>query len=161
MVNPSTEPITELILQDLEAAVASISQTHPTVEYWTDIAQVVRRDAGDPTINVYPTVIVTIDGNEVSDDLDSGFNSLNTENLMVMLEVQMKSYVDVALLHQHVIRDVRTAIMQDPTRGGIAIHTFVESTKSWYPTATDPLTIVDINIRVAYRTHVGDLEMAG
>ena len=49
MAKPATEPITELILQDVELALAGIKTT-VSATYWNTVRYVERQNAGYPTI---------------------------------------------------------------------------------------------------------------
>ena len=157
MPNPTSEPVQELILQDVEGALALID--NGTGTYWNTFAHIERRNAGQATVEIYPMVIVSIIGTETRDDLDSDIHSLNVEDLLLNVEVYHNQIDDIPLLHQRTLRDVRTALMVDPRRNSNAIHTYITHSQSWYPEKVgDPISIVEVDVRVRYRTRVDSLE---
>lgn len=160
MAQPTSEPITERVLADIEAALAGIKTT-ATTAYWHDIFYVKRVDAGYPTLTSYPALVVILVENECEDELASETHSLNTESLFIRIEGWIRQASDVAKWLQRLARDIRTALMQDAQRGGLAIHTFINGVRYTYAEdVADPVSMVSIDVMVRYRTDVDSLETA-
>lgn len=159
MTQPTLEPVTERILADIEAALAAISTTHPTLEFWHDVQGVFRQDPEDSRLVAYPNLVVHVTGNITSDDLDADIHSINSEHLLVEVIANMREIIDVPKAHQRMIRDIRHAVMQDARRNGLAIHTFVGQSESVYPTSTNPKSTVSVALAITYRTRVDALEL--
>lgn len=164
MGNPSTYPVTELIMQSLENALKGIDTSRSDVAYWNTVRNnyVVRYDAGFPTLPGYPSCAMAISNIDVDDNLDGDVHSLNTETANILIEGWIEASSNVELELQKFARDIRTAVMEDPRRDELAIHTYVQSVR--YIHAEDisiPFSLVEVEIQVRYRTRVGDLETAG
>lgn len=165
MAQPSTEPITELILQDVEAALAGIVTTGTTA-YWHDIMYVKRVDAGYPTLPGYPALVVMLVENETLDELQTQEHSLNVESLHIRVDGWMRQATDVAKWMQRMARDIRTALMQEPRRSTLtgtrlAIHTFINAVRYVYAKdLANPLSLVEVDVMVHYRTDPTALETA-
>ena len=161
MTEPVLEPVEELILQDIETALASIATDHPSVEYWNDIIKVTRAQTNIgngsmfPVLNLWPSHI------EISDDLAQDTHSVNSEAMHLIVEGWLSAIVDAPKLLHRMNRDIRTALVQDATRNALAIHTFIVKSDFWYPeNSTQPLAVVDCEVVVRYRTQTDSLETA-
>jgi len=164
MALPSTEPISELILQDVEAALRGIDSGRVGFTYWNIVQDkyVVRYNAGFPTLPGYPACAIAIAGISVDDDLDEDLHSLNTETASLLIEGWINVISDVPKALQRFARDIRTALMEDPRRAGMAIHTEIQSVRFVHAeSVTDPYSFVEVQVDVRYRTRVQDLETAG
>lgn len=155
---PATEPVMELIAQDIQATLETISPTDVAADYWTTVEVVTRGEKGDPTINLTPHLIVWIDSIQTRDELDAEIYSLNEEDFLVTVEAHMDEQENISRALLRMIRDIRTAIMLDPKRGGNAIHTFITGADTWLPDSTNPRALARCDFRVRYRTRTGDLE---
>jgi hypothetical protein len=158
MTQPSLEPVEELILQDIETALGTISTTDPSTEYWHTVEKVTRAQQNIGTGSIFPAINVWPAQLMISDDLDGGTHAINTESMFVVAEGWLDVAENVPRALHRMNRDIRTALMLDPTRGARAIHTFVTKADFWFPESHETLAVVDCEIMVQYRTEVDSLE---
>ena len=161
MTQPTQEPVEELILQDLEAALKTIRTDDPSVEYWHDVFYVERINAGFPSFPSYPAIGLIPQGTDVDESLAKGEHSIDTHRLNLTILCWMDTRSDVAREMLRMNRDIRTALMQDPRRTGLAIHTYITNTRTHFSEeATAPISLVEISAYVAFRTQSTALEQA-
>ena len=161
---PTTEPASERILLSIERALEEISPNDQVTDYWNTVRYVLRHDAGYPVIPGYPACVVTVNGKDIEDDLSSDVHSLNEESLSLRIDAWIENASNVSRDMQRIERDVRTALMREPRRPDsdaslLAIHTFIESvTYIDTPEVNTPLSLVEIDVAVKYRTRIDQLE---
>ena len=159
MAQPTAEPTIELILQDVETAIRGIVTTSSTQTYWHNITQVYRTMPGQNSI--YPAVVIRFAGHNIEDALSSQNHSLNTEDLHLIVEGWFQGVDDVPKIQQRFVRDIRIALMIDPTRGFNGVHTFITGAEYEHSGDTaNPTALVAVSITIRFRTRVDDLETA-
>jgi len=163
MAFPATEPVAELIIQNIEAALLTISPQNSTTDYWNKIRSVHRHDVGYPTLSSYPSIVLMMGNKTISDELDAHEYSLNTEELNIRMDIWLEQTSDAALQMQRIERDVRTALMLDPRRTTsgteLAVHTHITgATYNYAADLSQPNALVELDVTIKFRTRVDSLE---
>ncbi len=159
-MKPTQEPVEERILQDMEAALLGI-RTDVAVDYWNDVFYVERLNAGAPSFSSYPAIALQPNGTDVDESVASGDHSLDAHRMNVTVWAYMDTRSDIAKGMIRMIRDIRTALVQDTERGGEAIHTYITNTRTHFSEeATDPISLVEVDTYVSFRTPTTTLEQA-
>lgn len=159
MAQPTTLPVSENIVANLVTTLEGIKTTDPTTAYWYTVRNVMRHGTSYPTINSYPACVVSIGSKSIRDDISSNIHSVNDEELHVSIDAWMTIARDALLELQKLERDVRTALMLDPTRGTAAIHTSIERVDYAYQLeGSQKHALVSVDLTIQYRTRTDSLE---
>lgn len=149
---PGGEPVTELILVDLETTLSTIVSGD---DYYTDVNRVQRIDGRPVDLRVFPQILlvpleVSFDGARVS-GVWSGV-------MRVSITCILKERTDPVKAIHRFIRDIHKAVTIDIQRDGNALDTHVERVEPFYPTEeTDAMCGADITLAIRYRALESDL----
>lgn len=161
MVLPTTEPVGEQILADIETTLLAIDVAHVTAAFWNTVRYVYRGQISYPNIDGHPACVVWLESNETADDLESQTHSLNMERMEFQIDGWLQESSNVPRALQRFAADIRTALMLDPKRGGPAFHTFITSQRFFYAAEiSEPFSKVEVDVSVVYRTRVDDLTIS-
>lgn len=159
MAQPTLEPVTERIMANVASALQGIRTDDVNQTYWHDVKKVLRVDTGYPEIKSMPACVLMITNLDVADDLDSQTHSLNVESLGLEIDGWLSETTQEEKAMQRLARDIRAALMRDPRRGGLAIHTYIRGVQYHNATESEPNSLVQIQASVEYRTRVDDLDL--
>ena len=159
---PSGEPVKELILQNVEAAMKLIDGTS---NYYTTVnpAYVERGEIGAVEIKTFPHVIITPGPTEYdTEPRQTRVLRKRTGEFLIYIRLMIETRTNVALTIQRFIRDANFALNIDCTRGGNAMDSWLMTDEPWYPSgADDPIGGADLVLKVWYRTDLNNPNSVG
>ena len=155
---PTTEPVEERIVVDIQTALENISTRDPTTSYWNDVREINRLDGGWPSGDATPALFISLDSNDTADNLDEDQHALNEEELRITVHGILEEHNGPSVHLIRFARDIRTAVMLDPTRSALAEHTFIGQTQYAHGDENQPIAHVAVEVRVQYRTNPAALE---
>ena len=154
---PSGTPVKELILDNLESTLSSITAG---VDYYHTVAMVSRINTVPIEIRDYPAVVMTPLGTDYDQPGSTTTLALHGDyRIRMTLVVRTRTEASQSL--EEFIRDVHKSLLVDITRGGVAINTRMMSDEVYYPTQIDePVAVADCVVLVSYRTLRTNLNQA-
>ena len=144
--DPSLTPIAERIVLHVISTLEAI-QGPPT--YATTVKKVRRWDGNAFDIVDFPTIVLTESDEEQDDQVGKIIRSeLPMQLTLVLLEHGPTGYASL----RKFASDVRVALTNDWTRGGIALDTKIERTRIFDSVPSDPVLQAQIDFRCRFRT---------
>lgn len=151
----ASEPVSELILQDLTTALGGISAG---ATYWTTVRKATRGSMAALTEYDTPAVLVSPYSTEMDGEGQSLAQAVrHVMRLNVLLVLETRD-ADSATQFERFIADAILAIYTDRTRGGNAVHTIIEGVERAFGDGdTSDHMVATLSLRIPFRTPSTDL----
>jgi len=152
---PSGNPVEEVILQDIETALAAIIEGSG---YYHSVLYVDRVRAGSGKLKGYPSLILIPEGTRIN---RPGLTQTIEATMVLTITGFIRERTNPALEIQRLVRDVHMALIQDIQRSGNAQITRITEILPFYPVEdTEAIGGFDMTVEVDYRTRELDLNVA-
>lgn len=150
---PVGEPLKLQILQSIETALGNIVAGD---DYYTPVRSISRAAALPIEVDDAPAIIIT--PVETIYDTPSQSTISVHAHYHVRLTLVARTRTDPATTLERFIRDVHKALIEDVTRGGLAVYTRVLEDAVFYPSSEEePVAVADCLVDVYFRSLRNDL----
>jgi hypothetical protein len=146
--SPLATPVRELILQDIEATLATISQSNG---YASDVATLTRGVASPNETTNLPLISLL----PVQDPPEYG-PGVRRCLLSLTVRVWIDSVNQTGTVLEALIADVQRVLRVDPLRASLAEDTREVSTQYLYLAGTETLAGADVHFEVPYKTDINN-----
>jgi hypothetical protein len=153
--DPTGTPIREQILDNIESVLSGITSAGSPQLYANTVAAVKRFHSDTLEITEFPTILVIPTGQRHSYGGSITPGALTRHDMSVVLVLAVRDDTWRESLHT-LMADVRAALAQDHTRGGVALDTALESDLVYDSGATEPVAGAQLDYRISYRTFHDD-----